>query len=63
MNVLYFTNKDIQDWQVIPDIIRATGDNVITHTSRVDLEIIRANEIEFIVSDRPRYAIAKITDI
>jgi len=57
MNVLYFTNSDIQDWQVIPDIIRATGDNVITHTSRVDLEIICANEIEFIVSDRARYLI------
>ena len=57
MNVLYFTNKDIDDWDVIPDIIRSTGDNVITYTNKIDLEYIINNKIDFIVSDRARYLI------
>jgi len=59
MKVLYFTNEDIQDWEVIPGIIKRQGDTVMTHTSRIDLDFIKNNNIEFIVSDRARYLIKK----
>jgi len=59
MKILYFTNEDIQDWEVIPDIIKKHGDTVLTHTSRIDLDVIKNNNIEFIVSDRSRYLIKK----
>ncbi|OUT59013.1 MAG: hypothetical protein CBB75_12335 [bacterium TMED15] len=59
MEVLYFTNEDITDWDIIPDIIRKTGDNVITHTSRVTLELVKKHKIDFIVSDRSRFLIKK----
>ena len=59
MNVLYFTNDDITDRDVIPDIIRTTGDNVITHTSRVNLQIVQDQSIDFVVSDRSRFLIKR----
>ena len=57
MKVLYFTHGEINDWDVIPDIIRAAGDEVTIHTHRVDLELVKEMGIEYIVSDRARYLI------
>ena len=37
MRVLYYTNKDISDWNVIPNIIRANSDEVLTYTDRISL--------------------------
>jgi len=54
MKIMYFTNKDIIDWDTIPDIIKKTGDEVITYTSKPTLEFIKEQNIEFIVSDRAR---------
>ena len=45
MKTLYFTNEDIQDWEVIPDIIKKHGDTVLTHTSKIDLDLIKTNNI------------------
>ncbi len=59
MKTLYFTNEDIQDWEVIPGIIKKHGDTVLTHTSKIDIDFIKTNNIEFIVSDRSRYLIKK----
>ena len=59
MNVLYYTNRDIKDWDVIPGIIQQTGNNVITQTTKFDLSLIREKEIDFIVSDRARFLIKK----
>ena len=59
MKVLYFTNENITDWNIIPDIIKATGDEVMVQTSRVSLKLILENEIDFIVSDRSRFLIKK----
>ena len=59
MKVLYFTNTDIQDHDVIPSIIKNSGDTVQLHTTKIDLEFIKSNDIEFIVSDRSRYLIKK----
>ena len=57
MRVVYYTNKDISDWEVIPGIIKSTGDEVITMTDRVTLDFVRENDIDFIVSDRSRFLI------
>ena len=58
MKVLYYTNRDINDWDLIPDIIKKNGDTVLTHTERFDLDYIVNNNIDFIVSDRSRYLIS-----
>jgi methionyl-tRNA formyltransferase len=58
MNVLYFTNQDIDDWDLIPNIIKKNGDTVLTHTEKFDLTFIVTNNIDFIVSDRSRYLIS-----
>lgn len=54
MNIMYFTNKDINDWNEIPDIIRQYNDNVITYTTKPTLGFIKENNINFIVCDRAR---------
>ncbi len=59
MKVLYFTNKDVNDPDVIPAIIRAGGDEVITVDRKFDMSFIKVEGIEFVVSDRARYLITK----
>jgi methionyl-tRNA formyltransferase len=54
MKVLYFTNPDINDADVIPGIISAQGDEVIIYTKKISLDYIIENGIEYIVSDRSR---------
>ena len=58
MIVLYYTNKDINDWDVIPNILKNHGDTVITRTDKFDLDFIINNNIDFIVSDRSRFLIS-----
>ena len=53
MKVLYFTNKDINDPELIPSIIKE-NDECISYNEKITLDFIRKNKIEFIVSDRSR---------
>jgi methionyl-tRNA formyltransferase len=57
MNVLYYTNPDVDDVDVITSILKEYGDNVFTHTKRVTPTIIEEHKIDWIVSDRPRFLI------
>lgn len=59
MKVMYYTNKDIADWDLIPSIIKSTGDEVMLCVEKPTLELIKSNEIDFIVSDRSRYLITQ----
>jgi methionyl-tRNA formyltransferase len=60
MRVLYYTNSDVTDENIIPDIIKKlTGDNVIICKKKLTIEFIKKNRIEFIVSDRSRALITK----
>ena len=53
MRILYFTNKDIVDWEVIPLIIKRNPDSVLTFTGRISVGLAQHN-IDFVVSDRAR---------
>ena len=57
MKILYFTNKDTKDCEIIPNIIKKYGDDVVITTKRIDLNFIIFNKINFIVSDRSRFLI------
>lgn len=59
MRIMYFTNKDIVDWDIVPNIIKKYGDEVVIHTEKPTLEFIKENKIDFIVSDRARSLITK----
>lgn len=59
MNVLYLTNAKVQDVDLIPSFIRSFSDNVIVRTERFDLDYLKENGIEFIVSDRTQFLIKK----
>tara|TARA_A100000164_G_C21938065_1_gene789119 strand:+ start:3146 stop:3718 length:573 start_codon:yes stop_codon:yes gene_type:complete len=60
MRVLYYTNSDVTDENVIPNIIkRLTGDKVIIYKKKISIEFLKKNEIEFIISDRSRALITK----
>jgi methionyl-tRNA formyltransferase len=59
MKVMYFTNRDITDWDVIPNIIKKYGDKVYTYTEKPTLELIKEEKIDFIVSDRARSLITE----
>jgi len=59
MKVLYYTNPDVRDIDLIPNYIKKTGDAVITTTEAVTLDYVIANRVDFIVSDRSRYLIKK----
>lgn len=54
MKVLYFTNPDIEDEDLIPSIIRLEGDECVLKTDSLSLEWVIENKIDFIVSDRSR---------
>ena len=55
MKVLYVTNKLVEDKNVIPNIIRKSGDQVIIKFDRFDLNFLIDYQIEFIVCDRPKF--------
>lgn len=57
--MIYYTNEQITDFEMIPRIIRKTDDEVIIKTDRVTLDFVNNNNIDFIVSDRSRYLIRK----
>jgi methionyl-tRNA formyltransferase len=57
MKVLYYSNPDITDADLIPGIIRSTGDECVSKHSRITLDWVIENQIEFIVSDRSRFLI------
>ena len=59
MNVLYYTNPDVSDIDLIPDFIKKSGDTTTIITDAVTLDFVIENEIDFIVSDRSRYIIKK----
>ena len=57
MKVLYFTNSDVLDLDTIPQMIRKLGDEVICISHAIDLDWVKENKIDFIVSDRSRFLI------
>jgi methionyl-tRNA formyltransferase len=57
MNVLYLTNPNVADLDLIPPFIESFGDRVIIRTARFDIDYLKANAIEFIVSDRTQFLI------
>lgn len=57
MNILYLTNSKVQDIDAIPAFIRTFGDDVTIKTDRFDLDYLKANAINFIVSDRTQFLI------
>lgn len=59
MKVLYLTNAKVEDIELIPSFIRSFGDEVTTVTGRFDLDYLKTNGIEFIVSDRAQFLIKK----
>ena len=58
MNVLYLTNKEVEDKDLIPYIIRKSGDRVFSFDSRFSLDDIKQNNINFIVCDRPKFLLS-----
>ena len=59
MKVLYYTNSDIKDEKIIPDIIKKlTKDEILFFDKKKDLNFIKKNKIDFIVSDRSRHKIS-----
>ena len=58
MNVLYLTNKEVKDKDLIPSIIKKTGDNIISFNSRITLEEIINHKINFVVCDRPKFLLS-----
>jgi len=58
MNVLYYTNKAANALDAI-EIVQDLGDNVFLWNDRITLELIRQEDIQFIVSDRSRFLISK----
>lgn len=59
MKILYYTNKDIADWDTIPKILKENGDDVFTYTKKLTVDIVKQKKINFIVSDRARFLIEK----
>ena len=59
MKVLYIANSRANELEYIPNIISATGDEVVIETGRIDLAYVVSNAIDFIVSDRATYLIKK----
>jgi methionyl-tRNA formyltransferase len=59
MKVLYVTNKNVADPDLIPAFIRSLGDTTMTCTSRFDLQYVIDHGIEFIVTDRAQFLITR----
>lgn len=55
MHLLYFTNPDVTDGHLVPDRLRALGENVTTHTGPVTVDVIERLSVDFVVSDRSRH--------
>lgn len=59
MNIIYLTNPNVNDLDVIPPFLESFGDRVVIRTRRVDLDFVQDNNIGFIVSDRPQFLIRR----
>ena len=60
MRVLYYTNSDAKDENIIPNIIKQlTGDDVIILKKKISIDFLKKEKIEFIVSDKSRALITK----
>jgi len=60
MKVLYYTNSDTKDENIIPNIIKQlTGDDVIITKKKISIDFLKKEKIEFIVSDKSRALITK----
>lgn len=55
MKILYTTNPNAEDINEIPNFIRSFGDEVIVKTQRFDLEYLKDEKIDFIVSDKTQF--------
>ena len=50
MRVLYYTNSDATDENIIPNIIKQlTGDDVIILKKKISIDFLKKKKIEFIV--------------
>ena len=58
MNVLYLTNKLVNDKDVIPSIIKSSGDTVFYYDTRISLDDLKKNNIDFVVCDRPKFLLS-----
>lgn len=52
MNILFLTNEKADNIDDIADLIKLYGDSVIVHSKRVDINLIRDKNIDYILSDR-----------
>ena len=57
MKIIYLTNKDVKDENLIPNYLRKFNDEVIILKNKFDLNYVIKNSIDFIVSDRTRFLI------
>ena len=51
MKILYTTNPNAEDINEIPNFIRSFGDEVVVKTQRFELEYLKDEKIDFIVSN------------
>ena len=59
MNILYLTNQNAENCTELPNFMRAFGDNVITRTSKFDINYLKDEKIDFIVSDKTQFLLGK----
>jgi hypothetical protein len=52
MNILFLTNKNASEKEDLVDFIKMYGDSVIIHYGEIDVELLKSNKIDFVVSDR-----------
>ena len=50
MNVLYLTNRLVKDKNVIPSIIKDSGDTVFFYDTRISLDDLKNNNIDFFIN-------------
>ena len=55
MKILYTTNPNAEDINEIPNFIRSFGDEVVVKTQRFELEYLKDEKIDFIVSDKTQF--------
>lgn len=54
MNILYYTNKDSIDSEIIPNFLQSKGDKVFITFDEPKIDLIKLNHIDFILSDKGR---------
>lgn len=57
MNIYYYTNRDKLDDRKIPDFLECKGYSVLIDFVRPEIDWLKQNKIQFIISDRARYII------